>query len=141
MTADAGSKIDVNDHPYGPSMNPTVFLELKFWLLVIFSLVLPVAIYWTLLKSRSASRVAVLLLGSALVVIAGIDVYFLQSLSATAKLTPSVTDDAIFASELTLALYALPALFGGIGVNVLSHVLIRHLADAESRFEKERSDA
>ena len=122
-------------------MNPSVFLQLEFWLLVVFSFVVPVAIYWAFLKRRATSRVAVLALGLTLVVIAGVDVYLLQNLSAMTKLTPSLMDDAIFASELTLGLYALPALIGGIGVNVVSHVLIRHLEDAEWQFEKEHPDA
>jgi hypothetical protein len=108
-------------------MTASVFVELKFWMLVLFSLLLPVAIYWTLLRRRTTSQRAVMLLGLALVAIAGVDVYLLQGLSALAKLTPSVADDAVFLSEVTVGLYALPALFGGIGVNVLSHVLIRHL--------------
>ena len=79
--------------------------------------------------------------GFALVFIAGVDVYLIQGLSAAAKLTSSSIDDAVFDSELTLALYAFPALFGGIGVNLISHVLIRHLGDAERKFEKEHQDA
>jgi hypothetical protein len=43
-----------------------------------------------------------------LVLIAGVDV----------KLTSSTLDDAVLNSELTLALYAFPALFGGIGVRI-----------------------
>ena len=108
-------------------MSETVFVELKFWMLVLFSVLLPVAIYWILLRRRRTSRKAVMWLGLALVAIAGVDIYLLQSLSAMAKHTLSVADDAVFLSEITVGLYVLPALFGGVGVNVLSHVLIRHL--------------
>ena len=59
---------------------------------------------------------------------------------AMAKLTPSLADDAVFVSELSLALYLLPAMVGGIGVNVISQVLIRHLVEAEKQFEKEHPD-
>lgn len=119
-------------------MPTTVFVELKFWLLVLFSLVAPVLIYAVLLGKRAVSRATVLVLGLALVLIAGIDMYLLQSLVAMAKNSPSLADDAVFLSELTLGLYLLPALFAGIGINVISHVLIRHLDEAERRFEEER---
>lgn len=119
-------------------MPTTVFVELKFWLLVLFSLVAPVLIYAVLLGKRAVSRTTVLVLGLALVLIAGIDMYLLQSLVAMAKSSPSLADDAVFLSELTLGLYLLPALFAGIGINVISHVLIRHLDEAERRFEEER---
>lgn len=48
-------------------------------------------------------------------------------------------DDAVFTSELATALYLLPALFAGIGVNMLSHILISHLAQAEKRFNGRHS--
>ena len=35
------------------------------------------------------------------------------------------------------SLYLLPAVFAGIGVNLVSHVVIRHLNLAESRFERD----
>ena len=122
-------------------MSVTVFAEVKFWLLVAFSFVAPVVIYGALLAKRAVSRITVLVLGLALVAIAGCDLYLLQSLVAMAKVSPSLTDDAVFVSELTLALYLLPALFAGVGINVISHVLIRHLEDAERRFESEHPDA
>lgn len=122
-------------------MNPTVFLHVKFWLLILFSSLLPVAIYWALLTRRAIAPLSVLVFGLVLVVIAGVDVYLIQGLTAAAKLTSSSVDDAVFDSELTLALYVFPALFGGIGVNLISHVLIRHLGDAERKFEKEHRDA
>ncbi len=122
-------------------MSATVFTEIKFWLLVVFSVVLPLGIYGVLLAKRAISRYTVLILGFALVVIAGLDVYLLQSLAASAKLTPSLADDAVFLSEISLALYLLPAMFGGIGINVISHVLLRHLVEAEERFQEEHPDA
>lgn len=118
-------------------MSISVFVELRFWLLVLFSLVLPVAIYAGLLARRAISRRAVLALGVVLVLIAGIDVYLLKSLATLARHTVSLADDALFLSELSVALYAMPAMFGGIGVNLISHVLIRHLSEAERQFERE----
>lgn len=121
-------------------MSLSVFVELRFWLLVAFSLVLPAGIYGLLLATRSISRTAVLGFGVALVVIAGVDVYLLQSLASVAKVTPSLSDDALFTSELSVALYLLPVVFGGIGVNLISHVLLHHLSEAERRFDREHSD-
>jgi hypothetical protein len=121
-------------------MSLGVFVEVRFWLLVVFSLVLPAGIYGVLMRSRSISSRAVLVFGIALVLISGIDVYLLQSLSSLAKTSPSLADDALFVSELSIALYVLPVVFGGIGVNLISHVLLRHLTEAEKRFEREHSD-
>jgi hypothetical protein len=121
-------------------MSTTVFTEMRFWLLVIFSGVLPFAIYWMLLVKRAISRTTVLLLGLSLVAIAGVDVYLLRSLAALAKLTASIADDAVFVSEVSIALYLLPAMFGGIGINVISHVLVSHLVEAETRFKAENRD-
>lgn len=121
-------------------MSTTVFTEMRFWLLVVFSGVLPLAIYWMLLVKRAISRTTVLLLGLSLVAIAGVDVYLLRSLAALAKLTASIADDAVFVSEVSIALYLLPAMFGGIGINVISHVLVSHLVEAETRFKAENRD-
>ncbi|ART49100.1 hypothetical protein CBP33_13980 [Acidovorax carolinensis] len=122
------------------AMNLTVFVELRFWLLVVFSLVLPVGIYALLLVTQSISRMSVMGFGIALVLIAGVDVYLLQTLASVAKNTPSLADDAVFVSELSLALYLLPVVYGGIGVNLVSHVLLRHLTEAEKRFDREHPD-
>ncbi len=120
-------------------MSLSVFVEVRFWMLVIFSLVLPAGIYGVLLATRSISSRAVLAFGVALVLIAGVDVYLLQSLSSLAKASPSLADDALFLSEISIALYVLPVVFGGIGVNLISHVLLRHLTEAEKRFEREHA--
>ncbi len=123
------------------TLGNSVFVEVEFWLLVLFSFVLPIAIYALLLVKRAVSRNTVLVVGLMLVVIAGVDVYLLRSLSTMAEMSPSLADDTVFLSEVTLALYLLPAMFGGIGVNLLSHVLVRHLASAELQFEKEQRSA
>ncbi|MGP1676986.1 MAG: hypothetical protein ACTS6J_07490 [Burkholderiales bacterium] len=122
-------------------MSDTVFTEVAFWLLVVFSFVLPFGIYWALLSKRSIAKRTILLFGLAIVGIAGVDVYLLQRLASLAKLSSSLIDDALFVSEISLALYFLPALFGGIGINLVSHVLISHLVQAESRFKNEHPDA
>jgi hypothetical protein len=122
-------------------MSTTVFSEVEFWLLITFSFVLPVLIYWLLLSKRTIAQTTVLLLGVALVGIAGVDVYLLQTLKSMAKLSPSLVSDAIFVSEVSVALYLLPAMFGGVGINLVSHVLINHLHEAEKRFKNEHPDA
>jgi len=119
----------------------TVFTEAEFWVLIAFSVLLPFLIYWRLLTTRAIAQTTILLLGLALVAIAGADVYLLQRMAALARRSASLADDAVFLSELSLALYLLPALFGGIGINLVSHVLLKHLAAAEKRFENARSDA
>ena len=113
----------------------SVFVEMQFWLLVVFSLLLPAAVYWGLLVKHAISRYTVLVFGVALVLIAGVDVYLLQSLAVKAKATISSVDDSVFLSELSVALYLFPLAFGGVGVNLISHVLVQHLEKAEARFD------
>lgn len=121
-------------------MSQSVFVELRFWLLMVFSLVLPAGLYAALLATRSISRRGVLAFGVALVFIAGVDLYLLQTLATLARGTHSLADDALFLSEVRIALYVLPLMFGGIGVNLISHVLLRHLFEAETRFEREHRE-
>lgn len=119
----------------------SVFAELYFWLLVVCSVVLPAAIYIALLFKRAVSRATILLLGLTLVAVSGVDVFLLQRLEAMSKLSPSLLDDAVFNSEVTIGFYLLPALFAGIGIDVISHVLIRHLDKAQKTFRREHPDA
>src|SRR4029077_14091704 len=101
------------------------------------SVVLPAAIYIALLFKRAVSRATILILGLTLVAIAGIDVFLLQRLEAMSKLSPSLLDDAVFNSEVTIGFYLLPALFAGIGIDIISHVLVRHLDKAQETFRRE----
>jgi hypothetical protein len=87
------------------------------------------------------SRKTVLLFGVILIALAGVDVFLLQRLTELAKNSPSLLDDAIFVSELSAALYLLPAFFGGVGINMVSHVLISHVAYAERLFDREHHSA
>ena len=118
-------------------MSNSVFAELSFWLMAIASIAIPIGIYGVLLAKRAVSRVTVLVLGVSLVAIAGVDIYFLRHMASAAAKTPSLADDALFLSEISFALYLFPLMFGGIGVNLISHVLISHLVDAERRFDRE----
>ena len=119
-------------------MNESVFVQIDFLVLVVFSMLLPTGIYFYLLKKLSISRNTVLLFGIALIFISGIDFFLLQRLSAMAKNSVPLLDDHFFSSELSVALYLLPALFAGIGINMISHILINHLADAEMKFDRAR---
>ena len=103
------------------------------------SVVLPFGICAVLMLKRAISRRTVLLLGFALIAIAGLDVYVLQKLSQAAAHSASRLDDALFTSEVSVALYLLPALFAGLGINVVSHVLNNHLDAAERRFARQHA--
>ena len=113
----------------------TALYEVDFFLLVTTSLLLPAGIYATLLLKRSISQWTVLVLALVLITLSGIDFVLLQKLAEKAKLSSSAFDDRMFVTELSMALYLLPAVFAGIGVNLVSHVVIRHLNLAENRFE------
>jgi SNF family Na+-dependent transporter len=115
-------------------MSATVFPEFEFVALVTSSIVLPIGIYAYMIRKRAISRGTVVVLGIILVALSGVDIVLLQRLTEMARQSPSLLDDRLFASEVSVTLYLLPALFAGIGVNVLSHVLISHLAEAERRF-------
>lgn len=121
-------------------MNNSVFLEIEFILLVLFSLVLPMSIYAFLMWKKAISRKTVFLLGLVMIATAGADVLLLQQLKGLALSSPSMVDDLFFVSELSVALYLLPALFAGIGINMVSHLLMSHLVEAERRFDREHPD-
>jgi branched-subunit amino acid ABC-type transport system permease component len=114
----------------------SILAQRAFYLLIIFSLLVPAAVYRNLWRRRAISRPTVLAFGVLLILLAGIDVYLLRLVSALSKLSPSTWDDVIFNSELTVALYLLPTLFAGTGLNIISHLLIRHLTQAERRFAR-----
>lgn len=113
----------------------TALYEIEFFILVLTSVLLPTAIYTTLLLKKSISQWTVLVLALVLIALSGVDLVLLQKLAEKAKVSMSTFDDHLFVAELSMALYLLPAIFAGIGVNLVSHVLIRHLNRAESRFE------
>jgi len=120
-------------------MDESVFLKFEFLALVVSSIVAPAAIFWFMMWRRALSRAAVLSLGVALVLLTVVDVILLEILEAKSKLSPSLVDDQVFASELSVALYILPAVFAGIGTNILSDQLSHHLEEIEKRFERRPS--
>jgi hypothetical protein len=113
----------------------TVFTQLRFWALVLFSVVIPAAIFVTLFVRREFSKSTVLVFGLLLIGLAAVDIFLLHALSLSARATPSLADDVVFASELSIALYILPAAFGTLGINMVSHVLMHYLKQKELRFE------
>lgn len=115
-------------------MANSVFLEAEFSLLLISSLLVPIGIYIFLLKTKSIARATVLGFASLLIALSALDVYLLQAIAQMAKVSMSSLDDQVFLSELSIALYLLPAVFAGIGVNLISHILIDHLGKAENKF-------
>ncbi|MCX7178667.1 MAG: hypothetical protein NTX56_07810 [Proteobacteria bacterium] len=118
-------------------MADSVFFDLEFFLLVGSSLVLPMGIYFYLYRRRAISRKSVLGYAAILIALSVIDVLLLQSLAASAKSTLSTIDDQIFSSGLSVALYILPAIFAGIAINLVSHILNIHLDEAEKKFEQQ----
>jgi hypothetical protein len=50
-------------------------------------------------------------------------------------------DNQVFSSKISLALYLPPALFAGIGVNIISHVIVSHLGDAQREFARQQAQA
>jgi hypothetical protein len=121
-------------------MNDSIFVEKEFFLLIVVSIVLPVGLYAFMMAKKALSRASVLLFGVILVVISGANVVLLQRLASMAKISASALDNRVFSSEISLALYLLPALFAGIGINIISHIIIVHLGDAERQFEREHND-
>lgn len=115
----------------------SAFAEIEFSLLIVFSIILPVSIYSYMMWKKAISRKTVLFFGISLIAIAGVSIYLLQRLNVIAKTSISMLDDRIFASEISIALYLLPLLFAGIGVNLISEILIRHLNDAERQYDQD----
>lgn len=120
-------------------MTDSVFVEFEFFLLTACSPFLPISTYGYMMWKKAISRKTVFLFAVILIVISGVNVVLLQRLAEMAKMSPSLLDNQVFASELSVALYLLPALFAGIAVNMLSHTLIGHLVEAEKRFDREHS--
>jgi glucan phosphoethanolaminetransferase (alkaline phosphatase superfamily) len=116
----------------------SLYLESEFWILVVASMLAPVCVFTWLVRKRKISRLTVTMIAIALLMLSGIDAIALQRLSAKAKATPGLGDDRVFASEFSLALYLVPLITAGLGINLLSHVLNRHLIIAELEYDLER---
>lgn len=122
-------------------MTNSVFFQRDFFLLLAFSVFTPIAGYLYLFRRSSVSRRAVLLLALLLMVMAGADVVLIQSLAVAAKTTSAALDQKIFSSEISVALYVLPLVSAGLGINLASHSLFRHLSESEENFDREHQRA
>jgi hypothetical protein len=122
------------------AVNQIVFLKIQFWILVASSLALPGWICWFLMTRRAISRKAVLLFGITLLLLSALDLLLLPVLHNEAQRSQTTMDDEVFASEYSIALYLLPLLSAGLGVNLISHVLRSHLQFAEMQFDREKKD-
>jgi hypothetical protein len=91
-------------------MNESVFFEGEVFAPVVFSILILIAIYVYMTRKRGISPHTVALLGIALIALAGMDLFLLQRLGGLAKRSPSLVDDRIRSSEVSAALYFLPAL-------------------------------
>ncbi len=119
-------------------MQDSIFLELQFWLLVLCSVIFPVLVYAGLMRLPRVSRIAVLCFGLFLVLLSGVDVVLLQRIAFLARHNTSLLDDRLFGPELSMALYLLALLSAGIGINMISHVLLDHLRQAEHSCDARR---
>lgn len=122
-------------------MTESAWIELYFFALTAVSLVLPISLYGYMMYKRVISRPTVFCFGVILIALSGANLFLLQRLSALAARSPALWDNKMFNSELSMALYLLPVVFAGIGVNVISHILISHLGDAEKLFDQARGDS
>ena len=114
----------------------SAFFEIEFILLIFSAVILPIGIYSYMLWKRAISRKSVLFFGFSLIAMGGVSIFLLQRLKVIALTSSSLLDDRIFASEISVALYLLPVLFAGIGVNLISDILIKHLDEAERQYDQ-----
>ncbi|MES2356495.1 MAG: hypothetical protein V4568_19260 [Pseudomonadota bacterium] len=112
-------------------MNDSVFFRSEFFLLILFSLLMPAAIYALLLVKKAVTPLAFFIFGMMLLILSSFDIVLLQHLASAAKQSPSLLDDQLFASEVSLAIYLLPLLSAGIGTNIVSYVLIGHFTKSQ----------
>ena len=118
-------------------MSGSIYLQFEFWALVLLSVLVPGLIFAWLIRKRRIARSTVLVIGFLLVSIAAMDAILLQRLNAMAKATQGLADDRVFASEYSIALFVLPLIIAGVGVNLISHVLGQHLIIAELEYDRE----
>lgn len=121
-------------------MDGSVYLEIEFLALVLFSVLIPAYVFIWLVRRRRIARATVCAVGAALVLIAATDAILLQRLGVKAKATPDLADDYVFASEFSIALFILPLFIAGLGVNMVSHVLNQHLIIAELEYDRDKDD-
>ena len=122
------------------AMTP-VYFEMQLLLLILASIVLLLGIYGFLYRRSAIGRGTVMVFALVLLVIAGTDVALLHGLNGRIQEGPLLLYGHLFSEQLATALYVLPAVLAGLGINLMSHVLIHHLNEAEQRFDYERQKA
>ncbi|HTD02704.1 hypothetical protein [Undibacterium sp.] len=85
-------------------MTGSVFVEAEFFMLLLSSFVVPFSINAYLLWKKTISRKLVLMLGIILIAFSGLNIFLLQLLKSMARVSPSLFDDKIFSSEISVAL-------------------------------------
>lgn len=120
---------------------PALFLETEFLLLIVLSVVAPVGIYIFLYRKLKISRWTVVLFSLLLIILAAVDVVLLQSIAGNLHASQDMFHEGLISTQLSVALYLLPAAFAGLGINLISHVLINHLNEAEKQFDQTNEDA
>jgi hypothetical protein len=105
----------------------TAFVEGEFLVLIVSSVFIAAIIYRALWSRRVISRSRALIFGLTFIILAGVDMFLLRVLTNLARLSPSIFNNVVFDSGLTAALYLLPTLFAGTGINVVSHLVIHPL--------------
>ena len=119
---------------------PPLFVEAELLLLIVLSVVAPVGIYIFLYRKLKISRWTVVLFALLLIALAAVDVVLLQSIAGNVHASQSLFHDGLISAQLSVALYLLPAAFAGLGINLISHVLINHLNEAEKQFDQARNE-
>jgi hypothetical protein len=110
----------------------SAFLKGEFFALIATSLLIPVVMFRYLVTRAQIRQAAVLWYAVLLLLLGGADVMLLRRLAIIAHRTPTLFDDAVFASEISVGLYLLPVVAVGIAVNLISHILIDHLKRVET---------
>jgi hypothetical protein len=118
-------------------MQEAIEFESRLLLILALSIFIPIVLYGLMMWKKSISRKTVVLLALVLLSTAGLDIFLLRKLSLMAERSPVVSNSYFLSNEVSIALYLLPALFAGIGINMLSHILVSHLAEAETKFDEE----
>ena len=108
-------------------MQDTLLIRFEFWALVLVSLALPISVVAMLLRATVISRTALISCAVVMILLAGLDIGLLRTVMALARETPGMVDDTVFLSEYSVALYLLPYLGAGVGINLLTYAITQHL--------------
>jgi hypothetical protein len=68
-------------------LSGSVFLEKEFFLLIVFSVIVPMALYHVVWLKQTISKAALLLFGVALVILARIDIFLIENPGGFSKKT------------------------------------------------------